>query len=187
EHSADIRRHSWVRHIPRPHHEHGSSGSWNGRLEWSSDLNGRAYRCGLRPPDGLLRLAHKSRVQRGRPEGTRRGDPLNNNHKHSSTSDSVAATALAAPPGPPLVLTSFARLVAILCIAVGIGALVAWWLGKPLFSSLLPVSGTMKPNTALCFFLGGASLAGLLAHSRRATGGALTRCLAWAQPAAALL
>jgi len=99
----------------------------------------------------------------------------------------VAATALAAPPGPPLVLTSFARLVAILCIAVGIGALVAWWLGKPLFSSLLPVSGTMKPNTALCFFLGGASLAGLLAHSRRATGGALTRCLAWAQPAAALL
>lgn len=99
----------------------------------------------------------------------------------------MAATALAAPPGPPLVLTSFARLVAILCIAVGIGALVAWWLGKPLFSSLLPVSGTMKPNTALCFFLGGASLAGLLAHSRRATGGALTRCLAWAQPAAALL
>ena len=81
----------------------------------------------------------------------------------------------------------FARTIAVLCMAVGITAMIAWWLSKPLFDSLLPGLGTMKPNTALCFLVGGLSLAGLLAQSRRAADGAINRLLIRIQPAAALL
>lgn len=80
----------------------------------------------------------------------------------------------------------FARAIALLCIGVGVLALIGWWLSKPLFTSLLPGLGTMKPNTALCFLLGGLSLAGLLAQSRRDSGGAITGALIRIQPVAAL-
>lgn len=88
-------------------------------------------------------------------------------------------------PGPPPQLLPFARAVSILCMAVGVLALVGWWLSKPRFISVLPGIGTMKPNTALCFLLGGLSLAGLLAHSARAGGGLFIRSLLRAQPVVA--
>lgn len=74
-----------------------------------------------------------------------------------------------------------------LCIAVGSLALIGWWFSKPPFIGAIPGLGTLKPNTALCFLLGGVSLAGLQAHSRPATGGAFNRFLRRIQPAAALL
>ncbi|MDY6948315.1 MAG: ATP-binding protein [Pseudomonadota bacterium] len=80
-----------------------------------------------------------------------------------------------------------ARAIAILCMAVGITALIGWWLSKPLFNSVLPGLGTLKPNTAVCLLAGGLSLAGLIAHWRRATGGAINRLLIRTQPVAALL
>lgn len=92
-----------------------------------------------------------------------------------------------AQPGPPLGLIPFARVIAFICMAVGTTALLGWWLSKPAFTSVLPGLGTMKPNTALCFLLGGLSLTGLTAHSRRATGGAINRFLIRIQPVAALL
>lgn len=91
---------------------------------------------------------------------------------------------MAAQPGPPLALMPFARVVAVLCMAVGATALLGWWLSKPLFTSLLPGLGTLKPNTALCFLLGGLSLAGLQAHW---SNGAINRLLTRIQPLAALL
>lgn len=94
--------------------------------------------------------------------------------------------ALAAQPGPPLALTPFVHVIAILCVIVGITVLFGWWLSKPLFTNLLPGFGTMKPNTAVCFLFGGVSLAGLLAQSR-GVDGALNRFLIRIQPAAALL
>lgn len=93
----------------------------------------------------------------------------------------------AAQPGPPLALMPFARAIAVLCIAVGATALIGWWLSRPLFNSVLPGLGTMKPNTALCFMVSGLSLAGLLAESRRTTGGAINRFLLRIQPLAATL
>jgi PAS domain S-box-containing protein len=76
--------------------------------------------------------------------------------------------------------------VSVVCIAVGSAALIGWWLSKPIFTSLLPSSATMKPNTGLCFLLGGLGLAGLLAQSR-ASGGLLHRLSLSGQPVAALL
>jgi PAS domain S-box-containing protein len=82
----------------------------------------------------------------------------------------------------------FARTIAVLCILVGIAGLIGWWLGKPLFAgALLLGSGTLKPNTALCFLLGGLSLGGLLARSRQAGAGILHRVLLRIQPASAAL
>ncbi len=72
---------------------------------------------------------------------------------------------MAAPPGPPLALMPFARAIAVLCIAIGATALLGWWLSEPIFQILVPGLGTLKPNTALCFVLGGISLAGLIARS----------------------
>src|SRR5690606_24545314 len=69
---------------------------------------------------------------------------------------------------------------------IGLMALLGWWLSKPWLSSLLP-GFTMKPNTAMCFVLGGLSLAGLAARSTSATSGAVQLCLARIQPVAALL
>lgn len=77
---------------------------------------------------------------------------------------------MAAPPGPPLALMPFARAIAVLCIAVGATALIGWWLSEPFFQILVPGVGTLKPNTALCFVLGGISLAGLAARSRPEVG-----------------
>ncbi|MBL8270365.1 GAF domain-containing protein, partial [Steroidobacter sp.] len=94
---------------------------------------------------------------------------------------------MAMQPGPPLALMPFARAIAILCVAVGALALIGWWFSKPLFTAVVPGLGTLKPNTAFCFLTGGLSLAGLLAHSRRAEGGALNRWLLRIQPATALL
>lgn len=70
-------------------------------------------------------------------------------------------------------------------MAAGAISLTAWWLSKPLFDSLAPGVGTIKPNTALCFLLGGLSLAGVQADERR--GGAIDRLLIRIQPVAALL
>jgi signal transduction histidine kinase len=89
--------------------------------------------------------------------------------------------------GPPAALLPFARVIAIVCMAVGVTALVGWWLSKPLFGTVLPGLGMMKPNTALCFFLGGLSLAGLQASSTGTSHGAINRLLLRMQPAAALL
>lgn len=91
---------------------------------------------------------------------------------------------MALRPGPPLALMPFARAVAVLCILVGITALIGWWLSIPLLHST--GLGTLKPNTALCFTLGGLSLAGLVAYSRP-NGGAFSRLLIRAQPVAAAL
>jgi signal transduction histidine kinase len=99
----------------------------------------------------------------------------------------IRAGALAAQPGPLLAFTPFAYAIAILCMAVGVLALGAWWLSKPLFDSVLPSLGTMKPNTALCLLLGGLSLAGLAAHSRLAAGGALNALLIRLQPLTSVL
>lgn len=93
---------------------------------------------------------------------------------------------MAAPPGPPLALISVARAIAILCMAVGATALIGWWLSRPVFQFLVPGVGTLKPNTALCFVLGGISLAGLAAHSPPNVG-MLNRLLIRLQPAAAAL
>lgn len=94
---------------------------------------------------------------------------------------------MAVQPGPPPALMPFARTVAVVCVLLGIAGLTGWWLEKPLFAGALPGSGTIKPNTALCFLLGGLSLGGLLAHSRRAGGGRLNRLLWRIQPASAML
>ncbi len=93
------------------------------------------------------------------------------------------AAAVMGPAGPPPVLMPFARVIALLCVAVGATALMGWWLSKPI-QFLSPGVGTLKPNTALCFILGGISLAGLaaLSHPRR---GMLNRCLIRVQPAVA--
>ena len=90
---------------------------------------------------------------------------------------------MAAPLGPPPALISFARTVAVLCIAIGATALIGWWLSQPIFQILVPGLGTLKPNTALCFVLGGISLAGLATHSPNV--GIFSRWLTQAQPAAA--
>ena len=79
----------------------------------------------------------------------------------------------------------FARTIAAVCMAVGGMALVGWWFSKPLFNSVLPGLGTLKPNTALCFILSGLALAGLPAESR--DDGAMNRALSHIQPVAALL
>lgn len=97
----------------------------------------------------------------------------------------MPTTTVAVRSGPPLALLPFGHVIAILCMAVGVTALVAWWLSKPLFDSVLPGLGTLKPNTALCLLLGGLSLAGLTAHSHRATGGTINRFLMQIQPLAA--
>ncbi len=78
----------------------------------------------------------------------------------------------------------FARAIAVLCIVVGSIALLGWWLSIPFLHSL--GLGTLKPNTALCFVLGGLSLAGLIAQSRT-DGGAFHRLLSRIQPVAAAL
>lgn len=130
--------------------------------------------------NGLFRLLTKSRVQRPDGNRPRRGDSLNNNNHNVS---SMTAAAVMTPPGPPPVLMPFARVIALLCIAVGASALIGWWLSKPI-QFLSPGLGTLKPNTALCFILGGISLAGLVAQSRPA-GGMLNRWLRRIQPAAA--
>ncbi|HEY0681214.1 MAG TPA: ATP-binding protein [Steroidobacter sp.] len=90
----------------------------------------------------------------------------------------------AANAGRPPAFMPFARTVAVVCMAVGGTALVGWWLSKPLFNSVLPGLGTMKPNTALCFVLSGLSIAAL-AQSRR--NDVIDRSLARIQPVAALL
>ncbi|MFC4308712.1 ATP-binding protein [Steroidobacter flavus] len=92
---------------------------------------------------------------------------------------------MAVRPGPPLALMPFARAIAALCVAIGIIALIGWWLSFPLLHNLVPGLGTLKPNTALCFVLGGLSLAGLAAHSRPK--GAFSRLLIRIQPTAAAL
>lgn len=93
---------------------------------------------------------------------------------------------MAARPGPPRPLMPFARAIALLCVVVGATALIGWWLSKPIFGSLVPGLGTLKPNTALCFMLAGISLVGLIAQSNP-TGGIFSRLLIRIQPAAALL
>ncbi|GFE83763.1 hypothetical protein GCM10011487_57630 [Steroidobacter agaridevorans] len=93
---------------------------------------------------------------------------------------------MAAPPGPPLALIALARTIAILCVAVGGTALIGWWLSQPIFQILVPGLGTLKPNTALCFVLGGISLAGLAAHEHPHVG-MLSRLLIRIQPVAAAL
>lgn len=80
----------------------------------------------------------------------------------------------------------FARAIALLCILLGIAGLTGWWLDKPLFAGALPGFGTLKPNTALCFLLGGLSLRGLLAHAWQASGW-LNRWLSRIQAASAVL
>lgn len=96
------------------------------------------------------------------------------------------AAVMAARPGPPLALMPIARAIAILCIAVGGTALIGWWLSKPIFQLLVPGLGTLKPNTALCFVLGGMSLLGLIAQSHP-DAGMLNRLLIRVQPLAAVL
>ena len=76
----------------------------------------------------------------------------------------------------------FAWMVAAVCVALGIAGVVGWWLSTPLFEN--EGVGSLKPNTALCFLLGGLSLAGLLAHSRESVG-IFTRLLLKLQPLAA--
>jgi signal transduction histidine kinase len=93
---------------------------------------------------------------------------------------------MAVRPGPPLALMPFARAIAALCVAVGVTALIGWWLSFPILHNLVPGLGTLKPNTALCFVLGGLSLAGLAAHSRP-NGGVFSRLLIRLQPIAATL
>ncbi len=80
----------------------------------------------------------------------------------------------------------FARAIAALCVVVGGVALIGWWLSIPSLHRLLPGVGMLKPNTALCFVLGGLSLAGLIAQSR-ADAGSFNRLLIRVQPTAALL
>lgn len=80
----------------------------------------------------------------------------------------------------------FARVIAVLCIAIGATALLGWWLSEPIFQILVPGLGTLKPNTALCFILGGISLAGLIARSHP-DAGMLRRSLSRLQPAVAVL
>lgn len=94
---------------------------------------------------------------------------------------------MAVQPAPPPALMPFARAVALFCILLGIAGLTGWWLDKPLFAGALPGFGTLKPNTALCFLLGGLSLRGLLAYSWQARGGRLNRWLSRIQPASAAL
>jgi signal transduction histidine kinase len=93
---------------------------------------------------------------------------------------------MAVRPGPPLALMPFARAIAALCVAIGITALIGWWLSFPALHSLVPGLGTLKPNTALCFVLAGLCLAGLAAQSRP-DGGALSRLLIRIQPTTAVL
>ena len=83
-------------------------------------------------------------------------------------------------------MLALARTIAALCIAVGASALIGWWLSKPVFQFLVPGLGTLKPNTALCFVLGGISLAGLAARSSPNVGVA-GRWLIRMQPIAAAL
>lgn len=92
---------------------------------------------------------------------------------------------MAIQPGPPHALMPFARAIAVVCVVVGIAAVVGWWVSMPLFDSALPGLGTLKPNTALCFILGGLSLAGLLAQARPS--GATRRFLTRIQPGLALM
>lgn len=132
---------------------------------------------------GLLRLlANPGCSEAEQERGARRGDPLNNKHNVSSL---TPAAVMAIRPGPPLALMPFARVIAALCIALGSIALIGWWLSIPILHSLVPGLGTLKPNTALCFVLGGLSLAGLVAHSH--PNGAFSRLLIRIQPTAALL
>ena len=46
---------------------------------------------------------------------------------------------MAAPPGPPLALISFARTIAVLCIAIGATALIGWWLSENVLG--IPIEG----------------------------------------------
>lgn len=100
---------------------------------------------------------------------------------------SARSGTIAVQPGPPPALMPFARTVAVVCVLLGTVGLTGWWLEKPLFAGALPGFGIIKPNTALCFLLGGLSLGGLLAHSRRLSGGRLNRLLWRIQPASAML
>lgn len=111
-----------------------------------------------------------------------RGDPLNNKHSDAALTSAAAAVANA---GPPPAFMPFARSIAAVCMAVGGMALVGWWLSKPLFNSVAPGLGTLKPNTALCLILSGLALAGLPAESRG--DGLINRTLSRLQPIAALL
>jgi PAS domain S-box-containing protein len=109
---------------------------------------------------------------------------LENNHILSAPTAMTAT--MAVPPGPPPALMPFARAIALLCVLLGAAGLMGWWLDKPLFAGALPGFGTLKPNTALCFLLGGLSLRGLLAHSWRASSW-LNRWLSRIQAASAAL
>lgn len=82
---------------------------------------------------------------------------------------------------------SFARVVAIVCVLFGVAGLISWWFSEPLFPRWLQGWGILKPNTAFCFVLGGLSLAGLVAYSRRELGGTRNRLLVRIQPLAAAL
>ena len=87
--------------------------------------------------------------------------------------------------GPPPAFMPFARSIAAVCMAVGGMALVGWWFSKPLFNSVAPGLGTLKPNTARCFILSGLALAGLPAEAGEK--GVHNRALSHIQAVAALL
>jgi PAS domain S-box-containing protein len=115
--------------------------------------------------------------------------PLNRSENINNDQTSLPPAMVAAQQSPPRALVPFARTVAAVCILLGVFMLGVWWLSEPSVSSVFPGLVMMKPNTALCFMLGGLSLAGLLAHSRASDGGLLNRLLVTILPvtAAALL
>lgn len=138
----------------------------------------------MRTPSGgrTHRLSQNPGCSEAGREPGARGDPLNNKYfKASPTAAAVAVT----NTGPPPAFMPFARTIAAICMAVGGMALMGWWFSKPLFNSLMPGLGTLKPNTALSLVLSGLALAGLPAESRG--DGLIERTMSRIQPIAALL